>query len=425
MKARFILSFVASVLLTANIGCGGGSVSPTMSSMSSNAGGNTGSTGANAGGSSGSTTPGGSSGGGASGSAAPSASAFVYVGLDDAYSYYGNIAHTGHASIAGYSIASDGSLQPTPGSPYASPAMALVADGSTSTLYAASGQTLNTEHINADGSLTTTATLSAQPLSPSIGIYEDLSFDSPAHLLYAIANHGAGDEFFEIYRTSGDGSLANNGSQQGPVSTYHLRFTSDGQRAYEPFCYHLDSEIFGWNVGADGKLASFATKASIPTIDGTYPPCPHALAISPDGKFLAGPLNSVTTPAAALAIWTINSDGTLSATTGSPFLRSATASDIAWDSSGRCLAVAAKDGLWIYNFAAGGTPAPVGGGPIVAGAIDHLAFNKAGTLLFATNASAQTLYVFAFNSSTGAATPAPGSPHATSLAPYGLVMVER
>ena len=418
MKARSILGFVASLLIIAIVGCGGGSVSPTTNSSSS-------STSGNAGGSSGSTTPGGSSGGGASGSAAPSASTFLYVGLDDAYSYYGNIAHTGHASIAGYSVASDGSLQPAPGSPYASPAMALAADGSTSTLYAASGQTLNTERINADGSLTTTATLSAQPLTPSIGIYEDLSFDSPAHLLYAVANHGAGDEFFEIYRTSGDGSLANNGSQQSSVSTFHLTFTSDGKRAYEPYCYHLDSEIFGWSVGADGKLASFATKASMPTLDGTYPPCPHRLAISPDGKFLAAPLNGVTTPAAALAIWTINSDGTLSTTTGSPFPRTAIASDIAWDASGKYLAIAAKDGLWIYSFTADATPAPVGGGPIVADSIDHLGFNKAGTLLFATNASAQRLYAFAFNSSTGAATPAPGSPHTTSLAPYDLAIVER
>jgi 6-phosphogluconolactonase (cycloisomerase 2 family) len=177
-------------------------------------------------------------------------------------------------------------------------------------------------------------------------------------------------------------------------------------------------------VGADGKLAPFATKASIPAIDGTYGPCPHALAISPDGKFLAAPLNSVTTAAAALAIWTINSDGTLSTTTGSPFPRTAIAGDIAWDASGRYLAIAAKDGLWIYSFA-GTTPAPVGGGPIIAGPIDHLAFNKAGTLLFATNASAQKLYAFAINSSTGAATPAPGSPHTTSLAPYGLAMAER
>ena len=416
MKVHYILCFCASLLMPAIVGCGGGSVSPAANSSSSNTTGN-------AGGSSGSTSTGGTT--ATSGPSAPSASAFLYVGLDDGYSYYGNIAHTGHASIAGYSVASDGSLQAAPGSPYVSPSMALAANGRSSTLYAASGQTLNTDRINADGSLTTISTLSAQPLTPSIGIYEDLSFDPAAQLLYAVANHGAGDEFFEIYRTGGDGSLAGNGSQQSSVSTYHLSFTSDGKRAYEPFCYHLDSQIFGWNVGTDGKLTAFSTKASIPTIDGTYPPCPHALAISPDGKYLAAPLNSVTTPTGALEIWTINADGTLSAIAGSPFPRNAISSDLAWDASGRYIAVAAKDGLWIYSFSAGAAPAPVGGGPIVSGAIDHLAFNKAGTLLFATNSSAQSLYVFSFSSSSGAATPAPGSPHATSLAPYELVIAER
>jgi hypothetical protein len=62
---------------------------------------------------------------------------------------------------------------------------------------------------------------------------------------------------------------------------------------------------------------------------------------------------------------------------------------------------------------------------VVAGPIDHLAFNKAGTLLFAVNSTAQNLYVFNFNSSTGAATPAPGSPHNMSVAPNELVVAER
>jgi hypothetical protein len=41
------------------------------------------------------------------------------------------------------------------------------------------------------------------------------------------------------------------------------------------------------------------------------------------------------------------------------------------------------------------------------------------------NAAAQTVYVFSFNSSTGIATSAPGSPHKMVLAPYELVVAER
>lgn len=381
-------------------------------------------------GGSGTTTSGGSGGagstsGGGTPSSTPTALGFLYAGLDDAYSYYGNIPHTGHASIAGFSVAADGSLQSTPGSPFAGPAAALASNPSASTLYAASGSTLNVDRINGDGSLSTTSSLTAQPLSPSIGIYESLSFDPSAQLLYAVANHGAGTEFFEIYKTGGDGSLTNSGNQQGTVSTYPLYFTADGKFAYEPFCYHLDSEIFGLRVGSEGQLASFNSNAPIPTLDAQYPSCPHALALSPDNKLVAAPLNSVTTQAAALAVWTSNSDGTLTAVSGSPYPRSAQASDIAWDASGTYIALAAKDGLWIYKFIAGSAPTPVGGAAIVAGPIDHVVFNKAGTLLMASSASSQNLYVFNVNASTGTVTPAPGSPHNLGVAPYELVMAER
>jgi hypothetical protein len=73
-------------------------------------------------------------------------------------------------------------------------------------VYAASGSNINVEHINSDGSLTTTATLNAQPLSPSIGIYWDLSFNAAAQLLYALAAHGSGTNFWEIYHSGGEGA---------------------------------------------------------------------------------------------------------------------------------------------------------------------------------------------------------------------------
>ncbi|HVH88334.1 MAG TPA: hypothetical protein VM912_16560, partial [Terriglobales bacterium] len=140
---------------------------------------------------------------------------------------------------------------------------------------------------------------------------------------------------------------------------------------------------------------------------------------------LVAQLNGKGGSGAAVAVYSINRDGTLTAQPGSPLLTTAQGTDIAWVPLGRYIAVAAKDGLWIYSSSSGTAPIPVGGAPAVAGPIDHLAFNKAGTLLFATNASAQNLYVFNFNSSTGVATPAPGSPHNMSLAPYELVIAER
>jgi 6-phosphogluconolactonase (cycloisomerase 2 family) len=270
--------------------------------------------------------------------------------------------------------------------------------------------------------LTTVSTLNAQPLSPSPGIYSDLSVDGPANILYATAIHGAGTNFEEIYKIGNDGSLSGNGSQSAAVSPGHLYFNAAGTRAYEGFCYHLDGEIIGHNVGADGKLTDFTSKASIPSLDGQYTPCPHALAISPDGKYVAVTLNSVTTSTAALAIYSVNSDGTLTAQAGSPYARSAKASDIAWDPAGNYLAIAAQDGLWIYSFVPGSAPTPVASVPIVTSAIDHVAFNKNGNLLFATSAGTGNLYVFGF--ANGVPTPAPGSPHKLDLAPYEIAVAE-
>jgi len=349
------------------------------------------------------------------------------VGLDDGFSLYGNsVPNTGHASIAGFSILSDGTLQATPGSPYAGPAAALASNGAALTLYAASGPTLDVNRINGDGSLTTTATLNSQPLTPSIGFYEHLAFNAPAQMLYASTAHGAGDNFWEIYNTGGDGSLTANGSKQDNLFMGALSFVSGGQRAYQPYCYHFDGNIFGYNVGANGQLAFFDSKAPIPSIGGLSS-CPFALAVSPDGKYVAAAINPKmdSSTGSTLGIFSVNSDGTLSATTGSPFPRTDVGRDIEWDSSGHFIAVAEKDGLWVYSFTAGTAPVPVGGAPIVTGAIDHLAFNRAGTLLFAISSATENVYAFSCNSGSGTVTPAAGSPHKMDLVPYQLTVAER
>jgi 6-phosphogluconolactonase (cycloisomerase 2 family) len=432
---RVMQACACAVVIVAVAGCGGGS-----GSMSSNLTAPASTSGSSSGGSSaGSGTSSGTSNGSGSGSAGTSTPApaptptpsttpagFLYVGLDDGSSYYGAPKqNSGHPSVAGFAISNDGSLTATPGSPYAGSSGSLAIAPGAATLYATSyslGATLNTERIHSDGSLTTVNTLNAQPLSNSAGIYSDLSIDTASNILYATAIHGAGTNFLEIYKIGNDGSLNANGSQSATVNPGHLSFTATGTRAYEPFCYHLDGEILGHNVGSDGKLADFQTNALIPSLDSQYPACPHALAISSDGKYLATVLNSVTTSAAALGIYAVNSDGTLTAQSGSPYSRSAKASDVAWDPAGNYLAVAAQDGLWIYSFTPGSAPTLVGAAPAVASPIDHVAFSKNGNLLFATSAGTGNVYVFAF--ANGVTTPAPASPHKMDLAPYELAVAE-
>ena len=427
------LRFFTLPALIFAIGCGSSSMAPTLTSTTQTPAASSASPGTSSGSvnnGSGSSSTGGSSGTGGAGATTPASqpTGFLYVALNDGYGIWTNVSNSGHGSIAGFSVAADGSLQTTPGSPYAGPAASLAINAAASSLYSASQSTLDVNHINADGSLATTGTFNAQPLTPSIGIYEDLSFNPVSHFLYAVAIHGAGDNFFEIYKSSADGSLASSGSEQATVSTAHPSFTPDGARAYEPYCYHLDGEILGYTAGENGQLVAFSTGATVPNLGTPYPACPYALSISSDGSRIAAQLNAVNTnavnsTAAALALYTINSDGTLSQQ-GNPVTTTAQGADIAFDPSGRYIAVAAKDGLWIYNAALGSTATAMGGGPIVTGPIDHLAFNKAGTLLFATNASSRILYAFTFNNTSGTVTPAPGSPHTMSLPPYALVVSE-
>jgi 6-phosphogluconolactonase (cycloisomerase 2 family) len=418
--------FIVSALIFA-IGCGSSSMAPTLTSATQTPATSSASPGTSSGSvnnGNGSSSIGGSSGTGGAGTSTPVSqpTGFLYVALNDGYSIWTNVFNSGHGSIAGFSIAADGSLQGTPGSPYAGPAASLATNAAASSLYSASQSTLDVNHINADGSLTLTATFNAQPLSPSIGVYEDLSFNSVSRFLYAVAIHGAGDNFFEIYKSGTDGGLTSSGSEQATVSATHPSFTPDGARAYEPYCYHMDGEILGYSASENGQLVAFNTGATVSNLGTPDTACPHALSISSDGSRIAAQLNAVNGTAAALALYTINNDGTLNQQ-GNLVATSAHGADIAWDPSGRYIAVAAKDGLWIYA-ASGSTATAMGGRPVVTGPIDHLAFNKAGTLLFATNANSQILYAFAFNGTSGTIAPAPGSPHTMNLPPYALVVWE-
>ncbi len=427
-----ILAFSLSAVLIFAVGCGGGSVAPTPTSNiqapASSSDPSTSSASNNTSGTS-SSGSGSSSGTGTSGTGNLAQSVgLLYVDLNDGYSLWTNSGSTGHGAIAGFSVAADGSLQATPGSPYSGPAEYLAANSSAVSLYAASGSTLDVNRINPDGSLTTTTTLNSEPLSPSIGIYADLSFNPVSQFLYATANHGAGDGFLEIYQGGADGLLNPAGSQSIGVAMSHPSFTPDGSRAYQPFCYHLDGEIFGYTSSSSGQLTRFQTNAQVAIFGSQTPACPVALSISQDGSRIVTQLNAVIGNTAALALYVVNADGTLSLQ-GPPLYTSAQGSDVAWNASGKYVAVAAKDGLWLYSVVPGlepvsvGTPISIVGTALAAGPMDHVAFNKTGTLLFATSSSNQMLYVFAFNSTSGTATPAPASPHGMN-APYTLALVE-
>ena len=425
---HFLQLLSASFLLLA-IGCGGGSVGSNTRSVAQNPTTTSATPGSSSTGStsnSGSAGSGNSTGSGSSTStpSTPSPSgSFLYVGLNNGNSRWSNTTNTGAGAIAGFSIESDGSLQATPGSPYPGPAGSLASNSDTSTLYSAFETTLNVNRISSDGNLTTSATFNSQPLTSSPGFYEDLSFNSAAQSLYALAIHGAGDNFFEIYKSGSDGSLTGAGSQQATVAIAHISFTPSGTYAYQPYCYHFDQEIWAYKSAGNGQFVSFSSKAQLPKLGGQYPACPSALSITQDGSRLVAQLNSFDGTAAAVAVYAINADGTLTPQ-GSPSPTTAQGSDIAWEASGRYAAVAAKDGLWVYDFT-GSTAVAVGGTALAAAQMDHVAFNQAGTLLFATSTSNQTLYVFAFNATSGTTTAAPGSPHALSLPPYELALSER
>lgn len=364
-----------------------------------------------------------------SGGGGSTASTFVYAGNP--------------TNIAAFKIAADGSATPVPGAPFALAGLALTASPNGNFLFG-SGQGIFTYSVAENGSLSAASSTTQIPSDPVTGAQVPsgsgagwLKTDPTGATLYGGEANGSpstGDQWMSEYTIGSSGSLSLLGAIDTRLVVAPLYFTSDSRYAYLVTSAPMQngSSIEFATRNSDGTLTkpgglALPPPAGVPP--GAYPGLP---APSPKGNYLAVVLQQNGFggggSAGGIAVYTINSDGTVSAPT--PFFQlipsvaglSGTWS-LVWDSSGQNL------------FA------------ILAGTIYELRFDSssstvtlAGTTTYTTDTTTvtdrisylnghlfiqhgQNLYVYNF--SNGALTPASGSPVPLGLTPNGFAALQR
>lgn len=356
-----------------------------------------------------------------SGESAVASSIFLYLGLNTQQSWYPDIEihPLGYVSpppaITGFAVGDDGSLQSLTGFPCSGSAADMAVNPATRTLYLAGGGEIASYSVANDGSIALSGTITAPQYDPSYfspGGYYGISVDPAGQTLLASIYYGAGHSKNQQLTVSADGSVIDRGIIRSGVTAQKFYFTPNSSLAYNAFCYHFMADLYGYSRNSDGTFSSFATQAQMPG-DLNMPGdigCPVAMAVSPNGQFLAAYFDTELSQSsnAWLGIFSINADGTLSPLPGSPWRQAQFGSDLVWDSSGEYLIAAEHDGIHVYTLAAGAALTQVAG-PIGNVEIEHVLFDQAKHLLFATSASAQSIYVFTWNN--GTLTLSAGSPH--------------
>jgi WD40 repeat protein len=336
---------------------------------------------------------------------------FVYAGQQNA--------PNGGGKIASFKVNSDGSTQATSGSPYTGSGAGLVASPAGDILFGSDYANVESWAVGSDGALTRENNLA--------GVFGNLlMIDNSGHTLYPQEFYigGTGNNDYAFLSIGSNGALTKIGATPQSVDGGRFVFTPDNARAYGTFCYHLDASIVGYARNGDGSLASFNSNAPLPTDNGEATFCPSAIAISPDGKYLVATLISMlNTTSAFFGVYTINSDGTLTPLSGSPFSAGVQARDVVFDPSGKYIVTAEPDGVAAYQFTPGSAPVRMSGSPVGGAAMDRVMFSRSGQLVFSISSAAQTLYIFTFNN--GALSQAAGSPQALGFAPGSLAVVQK
>lgn len=346
---------------------------------------------------------GGFDGGGNSGNSRP----LIYVGNPEAN------------TVSGYRLKADGSLAAVPGSPFALGGITLVGDTNRKALFSlqlgADAIHLNTNRINPDGSLKISASITDDSLAGVKAI-------NPAGtaLYVSSINAAENNRGWKVYSIQADASLK---FVDGLIdqTAGRLVFTPEGSTAFSASCSHLLPNIEKFAVASNGMLTNARSQIATPVAFGE---CPNAVALAPRGNMLAAPWSDAISPDPAEDFITLfNVDpGTheLVPPAGSVFPASGAGQDITFDPSGKFLVTAQENGIGIYEV--GNSFTEIKGSPFGGVAVHRVIFTPSGAFLVAVSRALGQIFVFSFDSSSGAITIAPGSPVSTS-SPYDLAII--
>ncbi|HEX3352849.1 MAG TPA: beta-propeller fold lactonase family protein [Terriglobales bacterium] len=314
-------------------------------------------------------------------------------------------------TVSAYLINKDGSLTQEPGSPFALGGNSLIADPNGQVLFStgliSNAIQLNTDGINQDGSLKVSSTVTDDTL-------DDVRATNPAGTYLYVSSVSAAQENWgwKVYSISSDGSLQ---FVDGLIDqdAGRLVFTPDGSTAFAAYCYQLLPNIERFTVGSDGMLTNTGNQINLPV---NYGECPNAVTLTPAGSMLAAPWSDSSGLGGVENFITLfNVDPTtheLSSTSGSTFPASGAGLDAVFDPSGKFLIAAQDNGIGVYQVVQNSLT-EIHGSPFGGVEMDRVMFTPSGSFLVALSDATQQIFVFAFDQSTGALTPAPGTPVST------------
>jgi 6-phosphogluconolactonase (cycloisomerase 2 family) len=324
-------------------------------------------------------------------------------------------------NVSGWTIQSDGSLTAVSGSPFAVGGTSLAAHPNGKFLFSMGGTSqssvaLNTDTVASGGALSVAHTVADSTLAGSMSI-------NPAGTALDVTSVNAADFNWgwKTYSIQSDGTLQFVSGMINQVPN-QLVFTPDGANAYSANCYHLGSTIDHYTVASNGAL-TFTAEPMPYTY--TFGDCPYAIAITPAGNMIAsvwadtnnqGPVHNF------ILLFGLDSSTHKLQSPGPSSPASGVGRDAVFDASAKFLVVAQENGVGVYQVGSNSVT-EVSGSPFGTGTkFTRVKFTPSGGQVVALSREGQQVFVFTFNSSTGALTAAPGSPMTTTT-PNDLAII--
>lgn len=348
-----------------------------------------------------------------------------------AYVYVGSPGYPVDGSIYEFAVAPDGTATPVAGSPLSGADGSLVGGGPN--VFATDGKNIVTYTIGSGGALSQTSSVdgTAYDQNQQSAAVQSLSLPPDGRNLYTDNWFVDGaNNAYESWTVKSSGQLSYLPSLSGmplysTAGGWPFSFTTNGRFAYTWSACKWDGSVWGYARAANGALQRIEPHAQgllSGTMNGNTSECSQGTATSAMGYVVVawnggyccgGPTG--------FASYAEQSNGELKQVPGSVVI--ANESAMAFDPTGKYLAVAIANGIQMYQFQASGVLTPIGSVQESAIPFGNLAWDSSNHLYAITNPNSQLCQsgnsacgLYVFNSNAGALTLAPGSPYAINQA---------
>lgn len=291
----------------------------------------------------------------------------------------------------------------------------IAVDSQSAHLYLASSGDAKVAGFAIDATSGALTALAGSPYAAGTNAGGIPAFSPDGKYLYVVNQNSSGGSVsgYAIDQTSGV-LTALAGSPFAAGSTpYWITFTSNGQFAYV-------SNFGGSNISVYSVSAGVLTAMPTPVpVDGN----PQDLTIDPAGTHLFVPVSSGSSNG-AVDVFTINSDGTLTKVTGSPYAVGIGPRFVDVDPTGKYAYVssAGTGGTGVYGFSidqSTGALTALSGSPYSTGSQPQfITVDASGKFGYTSNQGSGTISGFAIDQSTGVLSVIAGSPFAAGSKPF-------